>query len=63
MGDASQQDLPVLPGSMPFPSVCSRCGEHLSFEEEKVCVPGRPAAPWWPFGDQPTRVYHPRCAP
>jgi hypothetical protein len=57
-------DTPILPvGETPvlaMPGVCSGCHRCLTFEEEKVCVPGVNRYPWQ---STPTRVYHPRCAP
>jgi len=70
------ETLPVgKTGVLAMPDVCSGCGKRLSFEEEKVCVPGFWSLPpgaieceGWTMGtviadDHPTRVYHPRCAP
>lgn len=53
--------LPENPNCLALPEVCAGCGEATSLNEEKVCVPGCLAAPWWPFGDEPTRVFHADC--
>lgn len=69
-------ELPIPPGFVPLPEVCSGCGRALVLGEEKLCVPGEPRVERFSevstFGARlsfgvhvppsPTRLYCTSCA-